>query len=106
MKQIRCESSKNKAIRYVNVNVSSAKTTPASTANNFSWLFAINASLNIIFNTKKSFYFKKCQILCFLAKKFFVNLFKLDFSSIFIQAPYRPIIVQNFIKFLLASQKI
>jgi hypothetical protein len=76
MKQKRYDSSKNKAIRKVNVNVSSAKTTPTSTANNVTWLFAINASLNIIFNTKKFFYFKKCEILCFWAKKIFVNLFK------------------------------
>jgi hypothetical protein len=73
MKQKRCESSKNKAIRYVNVNVSSAKNTPASTANNFSWLFAINASLNIIFNTKKSFYFKKCRFYVFWPKKFLLT---------------------------------
>jgi hypothetical protein len=73
MKQKRCDSSKNKAIRWVNVNLSSAKTTPASTVNNFSWLFAINASLNIIFNTKKIVYFKKCEILCFLAKKFLLT---------------------------------
>jgi hypothetical protein len=106
MKQKRCDSSKNKAIRWVNVNFSSSKTTPASTANNFGWLFAISASLNIKFNTKKIFYFEKCEILCFLAKKIFVSLFKLDFLSLFIQAPYRPIILLNFIKFLLASQKI
>jgi hypothetical protein len=70
MKQIRCDSWKNKAIRCVNVNVSSAKTTAVSTANNVSWLFVINASWNIIFNAKKF------EILCFLAKKIFVNLFK------------------------------
>ncbi len=59
MKQKRCDSSKNKAIRFANVNVSSAKTTPSSTANNVSRLFVINALLNIIFNAKNFFILKK-----------------------------------------------
>jgi hypothetical protein len=36
MKQIRCDSWKKIAIRCINVKVSSAKTTPASTTNNVS----------------------------------------------------------------------
>ncbi len=73
MKQKRSDSWKNKAISCVNVNVISAKTKPASNANNISWLFAINASLNIKLGAKKLFYFKKYEILCFLAKKFFLT---------------------------------
>jgi hypothetical protein len=76
MKQRRLDSLKNKGIRCVNINVSSAKNTPASTTKNLSWLLAINALLNIIFNAKKFFYFKKIEILCFLAKENFVNLIK------------------------------
>jgi hypothetical protein len=64
-----CDSSKNNAIRYVNVNVTSAKTTPSSTASNFSWLFTINASLNIIFNVKKFFYLKNLKFYVIWPKK-------------------------------------
>jgi hypothetical protein len=70
MKQKRCASWKNNAIPCLIANSISAKTTSASTANNVTWLFAINASLNMIFDAKNFFHFKKCEILCFTAKKF------------------------------------
>ncbi len=73
MKQKRRDSSKNKAIRCVNVNVISPKTTPASIKNNVSWLFAINASLNIIFNTKKFFILKNIKFYVFWPKKFLLT---------------------------------
>jgi hypothetical protein len=50
-----CENGKNMEIRCVNISISSAKNTPTSTANNVSWLFGINATLNIIFNAQKIF---------------------------------------------------
>jgi hypothetical protein len=65
MKQKRSDSWKNKAISRVNVNVISAKTKPASTANNVSCLFAINASLNTILGAKKFFYFKNLKFYVF-----------------------------------------
>ncbi len=87
MKQKRCASWKNTAILCINVKVISAKTTPASTANNFSWLFAINASLYIIFHAKIFFYLIKCEILCFMSKKFLLTYLSMIFSA-FLYKPH------------------
>ncbi len=57
-------------IPCVHAKAINVKTTPASIENNFTWLFAINASLSIIFDAK---IFLKSEILCLMAKKFLLT---------------------------------